>query len=66
MKPNPLKKLTELGQSIWLDFINRELITSGKLQRLIEEDSLRGLTSDPSIFKKLFLKAMITIKLFVH
>ena len=54
MKANPLKKLTELGQSIWLDFINRELITSGKLQRLIAEDSLRGLTSNPSIFEKAF------------
>ncbi len=54
MKKNPLKKLTELGQSIWLDFINRDLITSGKLQRLIEEDSLRGLTSNPSIFEKAF------------
>ncbi len=54
MKTNPLKKLTELGQSIWLDFINRDLITSGKLQQLIEEDGLRGLTSNPSIFEKAF------------
>lgn len=49
---NPLKKLAALGQAIWLDFINRDLITSGKLQRLITEDSLQGITSNPSIFEK--------------
>ncbi len=49
---NPLNKLTALGQSIWLDFINRELISSGKLRELIEKDSLRGMTSNPSIFEK--------------
>jgi transaldolase/glucose-6-phosphate isomerase len=49
---NPLKKLQQLGQSIWLDFIRRNLITSGELQRLINEDGLRGITSNPSIFEK--------------
>ncbi|MHC4538253.1 MAG: transaldolase [Planctomycetota bacterium] len=52
MKNNPLKQLGTLGQSIWLDFIRRDLITSGGLRRLIEEDGLRGMTSNPSIFKK--------------
>jgi transaldolase len=52
MKNNPLKQLGTLGQSIWLDYIRRDLITSGGLRRLIEEDGLRGMTSNPSIFEK--------------
>ena len=52
MKNNPLKQLRTLGQSIWLDYIRRDLISSGKLRRLIEEDGLRGMTSNPSIFEK--------------
>jgi len=52
MKENPLKKLEALGQSIWLDYIRRDLIASGELRRLIEEDGLRGMTSNPSIFEK--------------
>ncbi len=52
MKLNPLKTLEALGQSLWLDFINRDLITSGKLEQLIAEDGLRGITSNPSIFEK--------------
>jgi len=52
MKDNPLKKLETLGQSIWLDYIRRDLIVSGELRRLIEEDGLRGMTSNPSIFEK--------------
>ncbi len=52
MKENPLIKLTGLGQSIWLDYISRQLIDSGELQRLIDEDGLRGMTSNPSIFDK--------------
>jgi transaldolase len=51
MEMNPLKKLEALGQAIWLDFINRDLMTSGKLQHLINEDGLRGITSNPSIFE---------------
>lgn len=47
---NPLTKLNELGQSIWLDFIRRDLMTSGKLEKLIREDKLRGMTSNPKIF----------------
>ena len=49
---NRLRALTVLGQSVWLDYIRRSLITSGELQRLIEEDGLRGVTSNPSIFEK--------------
>ena len=49
---NPLKLLQGLGQSVWLDYIRRSLLTSGELQRLIDEDGLRGMTSNPSIFEK--------------
>jgi len=52
MNVNPLKELGTLGQSLWLDYIRRDLIASGKLRRLIEEDGLRGMTSNPSIFEK--------------
>jgi transaldolase len=47
-----LKQLAALGQSIWLDYIRRDLIAGGGLRRLIEEDGLRGMTSNPSIFEK--------------
>src|SRR5437868_3351122 len=49
---NPLKDLEKYGQSVWLDYIRRSLITSGELKRLIEEDGLKGITSNPSIFEK--------------
>ncbi len=49
---NPLIALEEYGQSIWLDYIRRSLIASGELQKLIVEDGLRGVTSNPSIFEK--------------
>ena len=52
MKDNPLRKLSTLGQSIWLDYIDRDLIASGELRQLIKEDGLRGMTSNPSIFEK--------------
>ena len=52
MKNNPLKTLESLGQSIWLDYIRRDLITTGELRHLIEEDGLRGMTSNPAIFEK--------------
>lgn len=52
MKNNPLLDLQTLGQSIWMDFIRRGMITSGELQRLIEEDGVSGVTSNPSIFEK--------------
>jgi transaldolase len=49
---NPLKGLSEMGQSVWLDFIARELIAGGDLKRLIEEDGIRGMTSNPILFQK--------------
>lgn len=49
---NPLKQLYGEGQSVWLDFIRRNLITSGDLNRLIDEDGVRGMTSNPTIFEK--------------
>jgi transaldolase len=54
MKINALKQLEALGQSIWLDYIRKDLITSGDLLRLIEEDRLRGMTSNPALFAKAF------------
>src|SRR4051812_32918434 len=50
-----LAQITEAGTSIWLDQIRRTLITEGELQRLIDEDSLRGVTSNPAIFEKAIL-----------
>jgi transaldolase len=52
MKDNPLLKLRSFGQSIWLDYIRRRMLVSGELGRLIEEDGLAGVTSNPSIFEK--------------
>jgi transaldolase len=52
MTPNPLVLLGRLGQSPWYDYITRELIASGRLARLIAEDGLRGMTSNPTIFEK--------------
>ena len=51
-KTNPLKDLLKFGQSVWLDYIRRDLLTGGELKRLIEEDGLRGMTSNPAIFEK--------------
>ncbi|HXM77800.1 MAG TPA: transaldolase [Thermoanaerobaculia bacterium] len=52
MTANPLQRLHELGQSIWYDYIRRDLFSSGKLERLIREDALTGMTSNPTIFQK--------------
>ena len=49
---NPLTQLQTFGQSIWLDYIRRDLLQGGELQRLITEDGLRGMTSNPAIFEK--------------
>src|SRR5450432_3090366 len=49
---NPLLGLVEQGQSAWLDYIRRNLLTSGELKRLIDNDGLRGITSNPAIFEK--------------
>ena len=52
MATNNVKQIHDFGQSIWLDFIDREIISSGKLQKLIDEDGVRGVTSNPAIFEK--------------
>ena len=51
---NPLQELHQYGQSVWLDYIRRDLITSGKLEKYVKEDGLRGMTSNPAIFEKAF------------
>src|SRR5271169_3380019 len=50
--PNPLRILQEYGQSVWLDFVSRDLLRTGQLTRMIADDGLRGVTSNPSIFEK--------------
>src|ERR1051325_4321862 len=57
MKRNPLLELQSLGQSIWIDFISRGIISSGELQRMIEEDGVSGVTSNPAIFEKAITKS---------
>src|SRR5215469_15950589 len=49
---NPLQELLGYGQAMWLDYIRRDLFTTGKLKSLITEDGLRGMTSNPAIFEK--------------
>ena len=49
---NPLKELAGQGQSIWLDYIRRNLLRSGELKRMVDEDGIRGVTSNPTIFEK--------------
>ncbi len=49
---NPLQQISGFGQSIWLDFIDRHLVTSGALARMIKTDGIRGVTSNPAIFEK--------------
>ncbi|MBN2175777.1 MAG: transaldolase [Bacteroidales bacterium] len=59
MKENPLKIIEKLGQSVWLDYIRRDLITSNELRRLIDMDGLRGITSNPAIFEKAIAESNI-------
>ena len=49
---NPLLKLSEAGQAVWLDYLHRKILEDGELKRLIDEDGLKGMTSNPSIFQK--------------
>ncbi len=49
---NPLRSLSESGQSVWLDYIQRKLLATGELERLVEEDGVTGVTSNPAIFEK--------------
>ncbi|MDO4642324.1 MAG: Rne/Rng family ribonuclease, partial [Cardiobacteriaceae bacterium] len=55
---NSLRKLAELGQSVWYDNIHRQMLEDGELERLIVEDDLRGITSNPAIFQKAFASNM--------
>jgi transaldolase len=56
---NPLLALLSYGQSMWLDYIRRDLITSGTLKKMIEEDGLRGMTSNPAIFEKAIVESSL-------
>jgi transaldolase len=49
---NPLRQLEHSGQSLWLDYIRRDLLSSAELRRMIAEDGLKGMTSNPTIFEK--------------
>src|SRR5580693_5538963 len=49
---SPIAALRQYGQSVWLDFIRRSLIAGGELKRLVDEDGLGGVTSNPAIFEK--------------
>src|SRR6266571_7524102 len=49
---NPLSELAKIGQSVWYDQMERKLITTGELKKMIEQDDLRGMTSNPTIFEK--------------
>ena len=49
---NPLQELIKYGQAMWLDYIRRDLFTTGKLKKMIADDGLRGMTSNPAIFEK--------------
>ncbi|MGA8264464.1 MAG: transaldolase family protein, partial [Ignavibacteriaceae bacterium] len=49
---NPLKELEKFGQSVWIDNISRGMLKKGELKRLVEEDGITGVTSNPSIFQK--------------
>src|SRR6185437_7360761 len=49
---NPVKKLEQHGQAVWLDFLARGFVAKGELKRLIDEDGVKGVTSNPSIFEK--------------
>jgi len=52
MVQNKIKQIQSFGQSIWLDFFDREILHSGKLKQMIKEDGISGVTSNPSIFQK--------------
>lgn len=52
METNRVKKIHDFDQSIWLDFIDRKIMNTGELQKLIDEDGIRGITSNPAIFEK--------------
>jgi transaldolase len=47
-----LHKLSELGQSVWIDFLSRDMLHSGELARMMKQDAVVGVTSNPTIFQK--------------
>ncbi len=57
MHKNRVKQIHDFGQSIWLDFISRNIMDNGDLKRMIDEDGIRGVTSNPSIFEKAILNS---------
>src|ERR687886_1238541 len=52
MSESRLHQLSELGQSVWIDFLSRQMLQSGKLEQMMEEDAVVGVTSNPTIFQK--------------
>ena len=52
MARSRLHELSELGQSVWIDYLLRDMLREGELERMIEEDAVVGVTSNPTIFEK--------------
>lgn len=52
MSPSPLQQLSDLGQSVWVDFLSRQALDDGTIARLMRDDAVVGLTSNPTIFQK--------------
>ncbi len=52
MSKTPLQELSDLGQSVWIDSLSREMMDSGELERLMNEDAVVGVTTNPTIFQK--------------
>src|SRR5919197_2131019 len=52
MAKSRLHQLSELGQSVWIDYLSRDLLRSGELERMMEDDAVVGVTSNPTIFQK--------------
>jgi transaldolase len=52
MSPSPLQQLSALGQSVWVDFLSRQALEDGTIERLIREDAVVGMTSNPTIFQR--------------
>jgi transaldolase len=57
MPDSNLHKLSALGQSVWIDYLSRQMLQSGKLARMMEEDAVVGVTSNPTIFQKAIAEA---------
>ena len=52
MPDTPLHKLSKLGQSVWIDYLSRDLVRSGGLARMMKENAVTGVTSNPTIFRR--------------